>query len=37
MRKGRIRSHKDLDVWQFAMDLASDIYGATGTFPKEEQ
>jgi four helix bundle protein len=32
----RIRSHKDLDVWQRAMDLATEIYTVTTRFPKEE-
>ena len=36
MRKERVKSHKDLDVWQHAMDLASNIYEDTGRFPKEE-
>src|SRR5574341_1071643 len=32
----RIRSHKDLDVWQRAMDLATEIYTVTARFPNEE-
>lgn len=32
----RLRSHKDLDVWQCAMDLATEIYTVTARFPKEE-
>jgi four helix bundle protein len=32
----RLRSHKDLEVWQLAMDLASEIYAITARFPKEE-
>ena len=32
----RLRSHKDLEVWQRAMDLASEIYAITAQFPKEE-
>jgi four helix bundle protein len=36
MEATRVRSHKDLDVWQRAMDLTSEIYALTGRFPKEE-
>lgn len=36
MEASRLRSHKDLDVWQRAMDLTSEIYAITGRFPKEE-
>ncbi len=32
-----MKSHKDLDVWRLAVDLACDVYKATGSFPKEEQ
>jgi four helix bundle protein len=31
-----IQSHKDLDVWQLAMKLTVDCYGATRSFPEEE-
>ncbi len=31
-----IKSHKDLEVWQRAMDLACELYAATAQFPKEE-
>jgi len=31
-----IKSHRDLEVWQRAMDLASEIYAVTSRFPKEE-
>jgi four helix bundle protein len=31
-----MRSHKDLDVWKVAMDLAEHCYRATASFPKEE-
>ena len=31
-----IRSYKDLDVWQVAMDLAAACYRATEVFPREE-
>jgi len=38
IRKGAdMKSHKDLDVWRLAVDLATDIYEVTRTFPKEEQ
>ena len=36
MESTHVRSHKDLDVWQQAMDLTSEIYSLTGKFPKEE-
>jgi four helix bundle protein len=32
-----MRSHKDLDVWRAAIDLARDIYELTRTYPKDEQ
>ena len=32
-----MKSHKDLDVWRLAVDLACEVYKTTGTFPKEEQ
>jgi four helix bundle protein len=34
--ESRIRSYKDLDVWQKAMTLAEDCYRATAEFPREE-
>jgi len=32
-----IKSHKDLNVWQKAMDFVVDIYGLTGEFPDSEK
>jgi four helix bundle protein len=32
----RLQSHKDLDVWQRSMDLASEVYALSARFPKEE-
>ena len=32
-----MKSHKDLDVWRLAMDLAQEVYGVSKTFPREEQ
>ena len=32
-----MKSHKDLDVWRLAVELTTDIYEVTRTFPKEEQ
>jgi len=32
----RIRSYRDLEVWQKAMDLVEDCYRLTGEFPKNE-
>ena len=31
-----IRSYKDLDVWQVAMELATACYRATAAFPRDE-
>lgn len=33
----KIHSHKELNVWQSAMDLAHTIFITTKTFPKDEQ
>jgi four helix bundle protein len=35
-RKPARRAHRDLLAWQEAMQLVSDIYATTSTFPKEE-
>lgn len=32
-----MKSHKDLDVWRLSVDLATDVYAVTKSFPKEEQ
>ena len=32
----QIKSHRDLIVWQKAMDLVEDVYRASKSFPKEE-
>jgi four helix bundle protein len=32
----QIRSHRDLIVWQKAMDLVEAVYKPTASFPKEE-
>ena len=32
-----MKSHKDLDVWRLAIDLASDVYEVTKTFPEDER
>ena len=32
-----MKSHKDLDVWRAAIDMARDIYELTKSYPKEEQ
>ncbi len=31
-----INSYQDLEVWKKAMELVTDIYKVTQTFPKEE-
>lgn len=36
-KKARISSHRDLDVYQLAFDLAMRIFELTKTFPKEEK
>lgn len=37
VREGTIRSYRDLRVWQDAMDLAVDVYGASAAFPPDER
>ena len=32
----KIKSHRDLIVWQKSMDLAVDVYRVTSEFPREE-
>ncbi|HXU10228.1 MAG TPA: four helix bundle protein, partial [Blastocatellia bacterium] len=32
----KIKSHRDLIVWQKSMDLAEDVYRVTSGFPREE-
>jgi four helix bundle protein len=36
MSDDRIRSHRDLIVWQKAMDLVTTVYRLTESFPKTE-
>ncbi|MGQ0693993.1 MAG: four helix bundle protein [Nitrospiraceae bacterium] len=36
MEGSRLRTHKDLDVWQRSMELTTEIYAITRRFPKEE-
>jgi len=36
MAAAPIKSHRDLVVWQKAMDLVEAVYRATSSFPKEE-
>ena len=35
--ENRIKSYKDLIVWQKAIDLVTEIYSVTKTFPNEEK
>jgi four helix bundle protein len=36
-REGRtLKSHKDLDVWKAAIQMAKNIYSLTSKFPKDE-
>ncbi len=32
-----MKSHKDLDVWRLAIDLATEVYEVTKKFPAEER
>ena len=32
-----MKTHKDLDVWKFSIDLVVKVYELTSTFPKEEK
>ena len=32
-----MKSHKDLDVWRLAIDLAQDVYEVSKGFPRDEQ
>jgi four helix bundle protein len=32
-----MKSHKDLDAWRVAVELAVEVYEATKSFPKDEQ
>ena len=34
--RAQIKSHRDLIVWQKAMDLVEAVYSATASFPREE-
>ena len=36
MVSDRIKSHKDLRVWQESIDLVTEIYRLTESYPKEE-
>lgn len=31
-----MKTHKDLEVWQLAIDLAKEVYETTKSYPKEE-
>jgi four helix bundle protein len=37
MSNGKVKTHKDLDVWNKAMELAEKLYYLTAKFPKEEK
>ncbi len=32
-----MKTHKDLDVWKFSIELVVKVYELTGAFPKEEK
>ena len=32
-----MKTHKDLEVWRSAVDLARDVYAVTRSFPNDEQ
>ncbi len=36
-RTTTMKSHKDLEVWRAAIDLARDIYELAKSYPKDEQ
>jgi len=36
MRRDQLRTHKDLDVWNKAMELAGEVYSITRQLPREE-
>ncbi|MGH9197494.1 MAG: four helix bundle protein, partial [Acidimicrobiia bacterium] len=36
-QRGKVRSHRDLIVWQKAMDLVDKTYDATERFPSKEE
>jgi len=31
-----VRTHKDLEIWNLAMNLAEQVYGLSSNFPKNE-
>lgn len=33
---GKVKTHKDLDAWNKAMDLVQSVYAVTSKYPKEE-
>jgi four helix bundle protein len=35
-RVERLKSYRDLEVWKISMELVTDIYGVTGSFPSHE-
>jgi four helix bundle protein len=35
--KIQVRSHRDLIVWQRALELVQEVYGVTGGFPRREE
>lgn len=37
MVEGKIRSYRDLKIWQRAIDLVEEIYNVTRSFPSEEK
>jgi four helix bundle protein len=37
MSNGKVKTHKDLDVWNKAMELAEKLYYLTAKFSKEEK
>jgi four helix bundle protein len=36
VQEGEVRTHKDLELWKAAMELAKAVYQVTARFPKEE-
>ena len=37
MNKVKMKTHKDLDVWQLSMELVTDVYLALRSFPLPDQ
>jgi len=36
VNRGKMITHKDLDIWKLGIELVEEVYKATAEFPKEE-